>query len=71
MFSGIISKYVGIRHEVVYNRDLLVVSIMEKKKQIGVYHFDKMYRAVNFYASLKQVKDIKNREALALKFRCQ
>lgn len=71
MFSGIVSKSVGSKHEIVYNRDLYIVSIIEKGKQIGVYHFDKMYKAVNFYASLKQVKDIKNREILALRYRCQ
>ena len=59
MFTPI-RKDVGGNYEIVCDREKFIVTILQKGKEKGVFHFDKMFKAINFYANLKKVKDVKN-----------
>ena len=59
MFTPI-RKDVGGNYEIFCDREKFTVSILFKGKEKGTFHFDKMYKAIDFYASLKKVKDVKN-----------
>ncbi len=64
MWNGIIAKTVGSRYEVECNKSTNTVTIINNGKQKQVYNFPKMYLAINFYAKLKKVKDIKEADLL-------
>ena len=61
MFFGntVVSKFVGSNYEVILDRDGYTVSVQKGRERPHVYTFNKYYQAVNFYASLKKVKDVK------------
>jgi hypothetical protein len=59
MWNGIIAKSVGSCYEITCDRNKHTVSIFFKGKEKNTFYFSKMYEAVNFYARLKKVKDVK------------
>lgn len=56
--AKIISKAVGKSYEVELDREEFKVFIIKGKKKIS-FSFDKFYKSVDFYASLKTVKSVK------------
>lgn len=69
MLHKVLSKNVGARHEVSLDTESFVVTVSSKKKKQS-FAFDKYFKAVNFYARIKQVKDIKCLEHLACQYQC-
>lgn len=60
----IISKSVGKSYEIELDREEFKVFIIRRKKRI-CFTFDKFYKSVDFYASLKTVKMVKEVVAIA------
>lgn len=65
MFDIPISKYIGTSYEVICDRKNYTVTIYYRDKKKKSFQFDKLGNTITFYARLKQVKDVKNAEALA------
>jgi len=65
----IVEKTIGTKYSVEWDKHLHTVTINFKSKPQNVYTFDKMYKSLNFYAAIKQVKDIKILEELFEKYR--
>ena len=59
MLGGTIAKEVGQNYTVEWNREKFTVTVIFKGKPKKTFLFDKFYKSVNFYASLKKVKDVK------------
>lgn len=61
MFFGspVVSKYVGSNYEVLWDKDGYQINIIHKSRTVKVLVFDKYWKAVDQYAALKTVKDIK------------
>lgn len=68
MLDKIITKTIGMFYEIIYNQKDFSVSVIKRDKVIAKYTFDKLYKAVNFYARLKKIKDVKNSESLAVQY---
>lgn len=66
MWNGIIAKTVGSRYEVECNKSTNTVTIINNGKRKQTYCFSKMYLAINFYAKLKKVKDVKEADSIYL-----
>lgn len=60
----IISKSVGKSYEIELDKEEFKVFVLKGKKKI-TFSFDKFYKSVNFYASLKTVKMVKEVISLA------
>lgn len=69
MFDTPISKYIGSNYEVVCDRKNYIVNIYYKEKKQNSFQFSRLGRAIDFYARLKQVKDVKIAEALAPQYK--
>jgi hypothetical protein len=69
MFDTPISKCVGSNYEIVCDRKNCTVTIYYKEKKQKSFQFSRMGRAIDFYARLKQVKDVKIAEALAPQYK--
>ena len=65
----IVEKTIGTKYSVEWDKHLHTVTINFKSKPQTVYTFDKMTKSLNFYAAIKQVKDIKVIEDLYEKYR--
>lgn len=64
--AKIISKSIGKSYEIELDREDYKVFILKGKKKI-VFSFDKFYKSVDFYASLKTVKSVKEAVSFANK----
>ena len=53
------NKFIGKSYEAEWNKQDCTVTIKSKKKYF-IFTFDKFYKSLNFYASLKNVKDAKS-----------
>jgi len=69
MFDTPISKHVGSAYEVVCDRKNYIVTIYHKEKKQKSFQFSRLGRAIDFYARLKQVKDVKIAEVLAPQYK--
>ena len=56
----IIEKSVGTKYTVELDKHIHTVMIVFKGKPKNAFTFDKLYKAINFYAAIKLVKDIDN-----------
>ncbi len=63
-----IYKEVGMNWRVECDRNSFTVYIFFKDKLKDVYSFDKLFKAINFYARLKKVKDVKDSKELSLQY---
>ena len=59
ILTGTVIKEVGQNYTIEWNKDTFTVSILFKGRCKASYSFDKYYKAVNFYARFKKVKNIK------------
>lgn len=57
--ARVVSKAVGQNYEIEWDKEKFSVTIIFKGKRKQTYTFGKFYKAVNFYARLKKVKDVK------------
>lgn len=71
MWKDVISKNVGSSYEIVCDKTKHTVTIYHLGKKKKSYAFPKMYLAVNFYAALKLVKQMKELDTIYLKTLCQ
>ena len=60
MFNKLLSKTIGTNYDIVCDRNKYTVSILFKGKEKNIFHFSKMYEAINFYAHFKKVKDVRD-----------
>ena len=52
-------KSIGASYTIEWDRGNHSVTILHKGKRKRTFQFDKFYKAVDFYANLKKVKDVK------------
>ena len=56
----VVSKYIGNNYEVLWDKDGYQVTIIHNSTPVKVMVFVKYWKAVDQYAALKTVKDIKS-----------
>ncbi len=64
MWKDVISKNVGSSYEIVCDKPKHTVTIYHQGKKKKSYEFPKMFLAVNFYAALKLVKQMKELDTI-------
>ncbi len=65
----VIEKSVGIKYTLELDKPTHTVTLVYKGKRQRAYIFDMMYKALDFYARIKQVKDIKEIDNLYDQYR--